>query len=189
MTAAPVYTTAVRPAAPKGWLATLLILLLMVGIVVGGFVAAESVADLPDQPISLGNGVTIVVPPDWEYGGRADDGTILLSHGNGNVAIRATAGMDERAALEQLRNEWLALGTVAAGDIEPVPDVRAGQPAARFAYSGTFLGAGLAGAVEGEVTGVRGSGSAVVFDAWAGEGQFVNVRDDIAKIINEATIP
>lgn len=189
MTAAPIYTSAARPAAPKGWLATLVILLLMVGIVVGGFVGAASVADLPDRPISMANGVTIVVPPDWEYGGRADDGTILLSHGNGNVAVSVALSIDERAALDQLRNEWLALGTVAAGDIEPVADVRAGQPAARFAYSGTFLGAGLAGAVEGEVTGVRGNGGSVVFDAWASEGQFVNVRDDVAKIIGEATIP
>ena len=40
------------------------------------------------------------------------------------------------------------------------------------------------------MTAVRGSNSvAVVFDAWAGQGEFANASDAIARIIRETTIP
>jgi hypothetical protein len=82
------------------------------------------------------------------------------------------------------------MGTVAAGDIVPVTDVRTdGKPATRFPYSGTFPSEGPASAVEGEVTGVRGNGIVVVFDAWAGKGQFQFASGDAEQIISRTTIP
>jgi hypothetical protein len=186
-------TTAVppwaRPAEPKGWLATFLIIVIMVGVVGAGAVAAASLSSVPDKPITIAEGVTVVVPPDWSFGGRSEDRqTILLSRGNASVAISVEQDSDELAALRQLHDEWAAQGTISVGDIVPVTDARAdGKPAARFAYSGTFRE--LPATVEGEVTAVRGNGIAVVFDGWAGEGQFVNARDDVARIIRETTIP
>jgi hypothetical protein len=174
---------------PKGWLATFAVLLIMLGLVVGGCVAAAATSSIPDKPVEIGHGVTLLVPPGWQYSGRTQEGSgILLSRGGGNVAITVDTGTDERAALTSLREEWLATGTVTAGDIVEVIEARPGQPGSRFAYSGTFLG-DLGGPVEGEVTGVRGSGIVVLFDAWAGIGEFVNVKDDVASIIRETTIP
>lgn len=174
---------------PKGWLATLVILLIMLGIVVGGFFAAAAVASIPDKPIEVARGVIVTVPSEWEYQGRFDEGAILLSRGRGNVAIMVKDATDERAELAKLRDEWVALGTVTAGEISEVADLRAGQPAARFAYSGTFPDEGIASPVEGEVTVVRGTASVVLFDAWAGFGEFVEVSPEVTSIIRETTIP
>jgi hypothetical protein len=178
------------PAQPKGWLATFAVLLVMVGIVVGGCVAAAAASSIPDKPVEIGHGVTLLVPPGWQYTGRTTEGnTILLSRGGGSVAITVDSGTDERAALAKRRDEWLATGTVTAGDIAAVTDAGSDQkPASRFAYSGTFADE-PGGTVEGEVTGVRGNGIVVVFDAWAGIGEFVNVKDDVAAIIRETNIP
>ena len=178
-----------RPAAPKGWLATFLIILIMVGIVGAGAVAAASLSSVPDKPITIAEGVTIVVPPDWSFGGRSEDRkTILLTRGNASVAISVEEDSDELVALRQLRDEWAAQGNVSVGEIVAATEARTdGKPAARFAYSGTFPE--LPGAVEGEVTAVRGTSIAVIFDAWAGEGEFVNARDDAARIVRETTIP
>ena len=163
----------------------------MIGIVVGGGVAASSLSSVPDKPITIANGVTVVVPPEWSYGGRSEDRrTILLTRGNASVAISVEEGVDERTALQQLHDEWAARGSISVGEILPVADIRTdGKPAGRFAYSGLFTDEGLAAPIEGEVTGVRGDGFAVVFDGWAGEGQFVQARDDVAQIIRETTIP
>jgi hypothetical protein len=147
------------------------------------------VSSVPDKPVTIADGVTIVVPPDWSFSGRSEDRrTILLSRGNASVAISVEEDSDELVALRRLHDEWAGQGNVSIGDIVPVTDARPdGKPAARFAYSGTFPE--LPTTVEGEVTAVRGNSIAVIFDAWAGEGQFVNARDDVARIIRETTIP
>ena len=181
-----------RPAAPKGWLATFFVMAIMLGIVVGGVVAAGSVASLPDKPPTLAGGVTVPVPPGWTFEGRTSDRTLLLlSRGNASVAIGVEENSSPTAALEKLRNEWAALGTVTVGDIAAVTDVRTdGKATARFAYSGTFPGEDGSGTVEGEVTGVQGSNNlAVVFDAWSSEGDFLRARDDVTNIIRGTTIP
>jgi hypothetical protein len=194
MTAAmyPPMPAAPQPREPKGGLATLVVLLIMVGIVAGGFVAQNAVADEPPKPIAVGLGVSITPPPDWEFGGRSEDvNTILLSQGSGSLAITVVDGTEVRAALEALRDEWLAGGTVSASDIGEVADVRPGQAGLRFAYSGTFedVGTPRSTAVEGEVTGVSGTGVTVLFDGWAGLGDYVAVSAEIATMIRETVIP
>lgn len=181
-----------RQAAPKGWLATFLVLVIMLAIVIGGLIAAGSVASLPDKPITLAGGVTLPIPPEWSLAGKTSDGTVaLLTRGNASVGITVKADSSQTAALEQLRNEWSGLGTVTVGEIAAVSDLRSdGKPTARFAYSGIFPDDGLPGTVEGEVTGVQGSNNvAVLFDAWAGEGDFLRARDDVATIIRSTNIP
>jgi len=181
-----------RPAQPKGWLATLGVLAIMLGIVVVGFLAAAELSSVPDKPITVADGVQVVIPPEWAYVGRSDDGkTIELTRGNATIDVTVVEDANETTALEHVRADWAQIPTVSMGEVAPVAGVRAdGKPAARFAYSGTFPGLGLPGAVDGEVTGVRGSNSvAVVFDAWAGQGDFANASDAIAGIIRETTIP
>lgn len=181
-----------RPAQPKGWLATLGVLAIMLGIVGVGFVAASSLSSVPDKPVAVANGVQVVIPPEWEYVGRSDDGkTIELTRGNATVDVTVVEDSDETTALNDVRADWAQIPTVSMGEVAPVAGLRTdGKPAARFAYSGTFPGEGLPGPVEGEVTAIRGSNNvAVVFDAWAGLGGFVNASDAITRIIRETTIP
>jgi len=183
--------TAAKPtrstAQPRGCLATLAVLAIMLGIVGGSFVAQEAVADVPNQPVNVGQGVSLVPPPDWEFVGRADDqDTILLSRGNGSLAVSVMQGTDERAALTTLLDEWAASGTVSTGEIRDAAGAHGALPAARFTYSGTFQE--LASAVEGEVTGVRGTSVVVLFDGWADVGEFAGVADDINAIIAGTTI-
>ena len=173
---------------PKGWVATIAVLVIMVGIVGAGFFAQSAVADIPNQPVEISRGVILTQPPEWEFQGRADDqDTILLSRGNGSLAISVVEGTDERSALATLRDEWTASATVSAGDIRDATGVHGEQPAASFTYSGTFEG--MASAVEGEVTAVRGTSVVVVFDGWADIGDYAGVADDIAAIIAGTTIP
>ncbi len=162
--------------------------MVMIGIVGAGFVAQDAVADVPNQPVTVSDGVSLVPPPDWEFQGRAgDQNTVLLSRGNGSLAISVTPGSDHVAALSSLRGAWTQSGTVSAGDTRDVTGVHGSQPAAAFTYSGTF--ADLAGAVEGEVTAVRGTSVVVVFDGWAGVGEYAGVADDIGAIIAATSIP
>src|SRR5688572_13907764 len=117
---------------PRGGFATLVVLLIMIGIVAGGAVAQNAVAGIPQGPVQVARGVVLTPLPEWSFGGRSDDGnTILLSQGNGSLAITVADGPDPVAAMTQLRDEWLASGTVSAGEIEPVEGARTGQSAFR----------------------------------------------------------
>ena len=186
MTAATV--TPAHRTQPRGGLATLAVLLVMVGIVGGGYLAQNAVADLPAQPVEVANGVVVTPVDDWEFGGRSDDGgTVLLSQGDGSLAVTVQQGTDAVAALSALRDEWTSTGTVTASPVELVDDLRGGQPGHRFRYSGTFLD--VPAGVEGEVTGYAGNGIVVIFDGWAGLGSFRTVADDVATMINSAVIP
>jgi hypothetical protein len=177
-----------EPRQPRGGLATLAVLLIMIGIVVGGAFAQGAVANVPPQPVTVANGVVVTPLDEWEFGGRSDDGkTVLLSQGIGSLAITVLDASDPEAGLAALRDEWIGTEAVTAGEIMRVDDVRVEQPVFRFPYSGTFED--IATAVEGEVTGVGGSEVAVLFDGWAGFGDYISVRDDIATMIRNAVIP
>lgn len=161
----------------------------MLGIVGGGFAAAEAVAEMPTPPITVADGVVVQPLPGWEFGGRADDGGgVLFSKGDGSLAVSVVPGRPEpAAALSTLLAGWRSeRGTViSTSQVEP-STVRA-QPAARVAYSGNF--AGINYPVEGEVTAVQGSRATVLFDGWAGVGDYARVRADIDRMIVAATIP
>ncbi len=160
----------------------------MVGILGAGVVAENAVADEPSLPIEVSQGVTVTPPDGWAFGGRSEDGgTILLSRGTGSLAVSVSEGTDIAAALAGLRNDWLATGKVTASEIEATASERPGATAHRFTYSGTFPD--QAAPVEGEVTGFAGTSVTVVFDGWAGFGDYASVRDEIAEIIRGAAIP
>jgi hypothetical protein len=181
-------TANAAPSQPRGGLATLAVFLIMIGIVVGGAFAQGAVANVPQQPVTVASGVVITPLDDWAFGGRSDDGkTVLLSQGSGSLAITVLDASDPEAGLAELRDEWVGTEAVTAGDIIRVDGIRADQPVFRFPYSGTFDD--IASTVEGEVTGVGGSQVAVLFDGWAGFGDYVSVSDDIATMIRSAVIP
>jgi hypothetical protein len=136
----------------------------------------------------VANGVVITPLGDWSFGGRSDDGqTVLLSQGIGSLAITVLDASDPETGLAELRNEWIGTEAVTAGDITRIDGVRDDRPVFRFPYSGTFED--IATTVEGEVTGVGGSDIAVLFDGWAGFGDYVSVSDEIATMIRSAVIP
>ena len=60
-----------RPAQPKGWLATLGVLAVMLGIVGVGFVAAAALSSVPDKPITVADGVQVVIPAQWSSSAAA----------------------------------------------------------------------------------------------------------------------
>lgn len=178
---------ATRPAESRGCLGTLGVLVAMIAILAGGAFAAASVAELPDQPVAVSRGVIVQPPTGWEFAGRTDDGSgILLTSGIASVFIETVEGTDVAAALRALQAEWASEPTLAMGDIEP-SDVRPGADAARFAYSGTV--AGIASAIEGEVYGVAGNGYVVLFDGWAGQGDYLLARDQVTDLVRGATLP
>jgi hypothetical protein len=183
-----VTVTPAHRAQPRGGLATLAVLLIMVGIVAGGYFAQNAVTDLPPQPVTVAGGVVVTPLSEWEFAGRSSDGnTVLLSQGDGSLAVEVRPGTDVVAALTELRADWTESGTVTASEIHPTTSLRGGATGQRFGYSGTF--SDTPSAVEGEVTAFTGNGIVVVFDGWAGLGSYPSVRDDIATMINSAVIP
>lgn len=182
-------TASTRPRSqPRGGLATLAVLLIMLGIVGLGYIAQDAVAGLPPRPVEVTAGVVVTPLEDWEFGGRSEDGTaVLLSQGDGSLGVEVRPGTDVAAVLAALRAEWTGSEAVTASEIEPVTNLRNGQAGQRFAYSGTFEG--VPAAVEGEVTAYAGRGIVVLFDGWSGLGSFRNVKSDIEAMINAAVIP
>jgi hypothetical protein len=192
MTAMPAASASAAPPAhraqPRGGLATLVVFLVMIGIVGGGYVASNAVADLPAQPVEVARGVVVTPVANWDFGGRSSDGnTVLISKGDGSLAVSVSEGTDVTAALTRLRDEWTASGTVTASPVEPVTDRRGGQQGLRFAYSGSF--SDTPAPVEGEVIGFAGSGLLVVFDGWASMGDYIRIQPDVAAMIDAAVIP
>ena len=171
----------------RAWLATGAVAAVMVGILAVGWILAKGPVSLPSGPISVARGVAVTPPDGWQVGGRsAATGTVLFSRGDTSLAVSVVDGSDEVAALASRRDEWLAEETVSAGEILQV-SVRPGQPAARFAYSGTFEH--INSPVEGSLTAVRGTQLVVLFDGWAGFGEYASVATDIDPIIRAAVIP
>jgi hypothetical protein len=173
---------------PKGCLAVIAVLVLMIGILVAGAIASDSLANEPPKPINLGQGVSLTAPWSWEYQGRSEDqNTVLLSRGNGSLAVTVEDQPNCMLELQSLIDEWTASGRVTVSEIQPVEDVRPGQQLLRFGYSGEFDD--IAGPIEGEVTCAPGSNISVVFDGWSGYGDYVTNRDEIDTMIKGATIP
>ena len=177
---------------PKGWLATLVVGALMILIVGGGFVAQASVADAPPIGVRVANGVYVYPLTGWEFAGRSEGGgTVLLTNGSGSLAITPIDQADRdqlllprRDELADLREKWLATGTVTASEPEPVSVGR--YSGRRFAYTGTFEDVPIP--VEGEVTGIEEGTKIILFDGWAGVGQYATVKDDVEAMIDSAAI-
>jgi hypothetical protein len=165
------------------------VLILLFAIPIGGYIASDALANEPPKPLSVGHGVSLTVPWEWEFGGRSEDGnTILLSQGNASLAVTVTESSDVNTVVTEQRADWTAGGGVSASEIKTISGLRpANQLTLQFAYSGVFPD--IASSVEGEYTGVQGTGIVVTFDGWAGQGDYILVRDEINQMIRTATIP
>ena len=185
--AAPVQVVA-KTSQPKGCLTVVAVVVIMIGILVAGAIASDSLANEPPKPINLGHGVSLTAPWSWEYQGRSEDeNTVLLSRGNGSLAVNVHESSDPTAVLQALKDEWDQTGLITTSEIQQIPDLRPDDNVVRFAYTGNFED--IAGAAEGEVTAVAGDNIVVVFDGWSDVGDYVTVRDEIETMIKGATIP
>ncbi len=175
-------------------------LVVLLFVAFGGFlmagqpsVAGEEITGdtgTPGQPVELAPGVVIIPPPGWNVEQpQGEPPSLRLSNGIGQmyIAVSPVAGDPEQqlqAYLDQaLAPQASQLSTSPAEEIE----IPSGNPAAFFAYVGSFEG--VAGPLEGEVAAtVAPSGTAVIVDGWAPEGQFVAVRQDVRGALVAAEV-
>jgi hypothetical protein len=165
------------------------------GFVVAGDPGAASQeitgdGDEPARPIELAPGVTIHVPPGWSAERpEGEPPSLRLSNGIGQmyVAVSPVSG-DPLLHLDAYLTEVLEpqasqISTSPAESIE----LPSGHPAAFFAYVGSFQGVNAP--LEGEVAAVVApSGTALVVDGWAPEGQFVSVQEDFRTTVSSAEV-
>jgi hypothetical protein len=112
---------------------------------------------------------------------------VYFTTGSGTLVVRDVPGGSSAAGvLRETLDAWTndpRIGIV-VGDETPV-DLGAERPAVRAIYAGTFPE--IASPIEGELTVVDMSGTLVMFDAWASEGQFRRVAEDIEAMIRSVT--
>jgi hypothetical protein len=188
------------PRAPREarWIPTAAVLVIMLFVTFGGFlfagetgaVGAEITGDGgPGAPIQLGSSVVIHPPGGWVAEPSPDSPEVRLSNGVGQMYAAASpvTGSPEQqlqAYIEQALSPQASQLSVT--EIQAV-EHPSGNDAAFVAYLGTFEG--VSSPLEGEVAAVVApSGTALILDGWAPEGQFVAVRDDVRATVLSAEV-
>jgi hypothetical protein len=172
---------------PRGWLATFVVAVAMVGIAGLGFAASNLARSAPARPIPVADGVTVTPLEGWEFAGRSGDGSeVLLTQGAGSLDVLVVRGGRIARVLSELVLDWTEGGYVTFAPFERI-EAQPGRYGVRAAYSGTFDG--IAYPLEGQITGIQGADVVVLFDGWAGVGEYGLVRPQIEQMIREATIP
>ncbi len=144
----------------------------------------------PGQPIELGPGVVVHVPPGWSVEQPlGEPPSLRLSSGVGHMylAVSPVTG-DPLRQLQTYLDEVLRpqASQISTSATEPI-DLPSGNPAAYFAYVGSFEG--VSAPLEGEVAAiVAPGGTALVVDGWAAEGQFVSVQEDVRTTVVNAEV-
>jgi hypothetical protein len=187
----------------RRWLPTGLVALVMSVTVLGGFVVAGTLPEPEVQAVALGDVVTAHPLPGWEVVRReavtvpTSSGAGLsgefaqLTRGSGALDLVAIPGVDGTA----LELADLYAGEVLSRQLErlSVSDrvqeilLRNGLQAVRFGYIGSEPQSGSP--VEGSVTVVVSpTGSGVVFDGWAFQGQLELIVEELTAMIDAAEI-
>jgi hypothetical protein len=187
----------------RRWLPTGLVALVMSVTVLGGFVVAGTLPEPEVQAVALGDVVTVHPLPGWEVVRReavtvpTSSGAGLsgefaqLTRGSGALDLVAIPGVDGTA----LELADLYAGEVLSRQLErlSVSDrvqeilLRNGLQAVRFGYIGSEPQSGSP--VEGSVTVVVSpTGSGVVFDGWAFQGQLELIVEELTAMIDAAEI-
>ena len=181
------------PLAPaRRWVAPLIVLLVIVAVVAGGYVVYAALSEPAGPPVGVDGVVSVQPLSGWEVAGQGEiDGHVYtrLSRGSGTLDVvawgpatgEASLATDYRGALES------QLSQLQVSD-ELVPVVlRDGTPGLRFRYVGVVADTGAT--VEGVVTSVlTPDGQGVVFDGWAPEGMLSFVDGDIETMVDRAVI-
>jgi hypothetical protein len=190
------------PKAPREarWLPTAVSFVVLLFVSFGGFlVAGEPSAATqeisgdesePGEPIELVSGVIIHPPQGWSV--ERQEGqppSLRLANGIAQMYIAASPVFgDPLQQLDAYLNEVLVpqASQISTSPAESI-DLPSGHPAAYFAYLGSFEGVNAP--LEGEVAAVVApSGSALIIDGWAPEGQFVSVQQDVRATVVAAEV-
>lgn len=178
----------------RRWLPAIVVLVVMVAVTLGGYVAVAFLATPVGDPVGFPGLVSVQPLSGWQ---PADPGAVqgrpLVQLGRGSAALAivdwGTSPGDADALAGAVVDELLAptLTRLSVSDrLEPVV-LLDGTPGARFTFVGVDEQAG--GAVEGEVTTVvDAAGRGVVFVALVPEGQLSFVDGDIHTMIERAEV-
>jgi hypothetical protein len=174
------------------WLPTVVVFLVMVATVAGGFVVAAALSRPTGPPVDVGGIVRVQPLSGWEAASTARSGDVpfsRLTRGSGTLDVMAIPGVvgDASSLAQRYANDVLTkqlTGLSISRRLRPV--LVAGRAGQRFDY----VGVNEAGApIEGEVTViVTAAGDGVAFDGWAPEGLLTFVEGDVHTMEDEAVL-
>lgn len=144
----------------------------------------------PGPPVTVSEGVVIRPAAGWSVADQITDPPFVrLVSGTGNMVVLVSlvaSGPEEQVQtyVDQVLEPQAT--QLSVSPIQPI-SIPSGNTAALVSYVGTFQG--VSAPLEGEVVAIVGpSGTAVWFDGWAPEGQFVAARDDVRGMVAGAEV-
>lgn len=170
------------------WLSAVLVLASMLAIPLSAWVVLLLTKEPSRQPVQVSERVVIVAASGWEAGTPIEDDGAYLTNGSGTLVVREAAdGASASDEFQKTLDQWRADRDTRVVIASAAPaDVGAQVVAVRAAFAGILPGVDYP--VEGELTVVEGgSGAVVVFFAWASEGEFRSVAEDVKAMIRSAT--
>jgi hypothetical protein len=172
--------------------APLIVLLVIVAVVAGGYVVYAALAEPAGPPVGVDGVVSVQPLSGWEVAGQGevdDHAYTRLSRGGGTLDVvgwgpassEASLASDYRSVLESQLSQLQVSDELAPVVLEDA------TPGLRFRYVGVVADTGAT--VEGVVTSVlTPDGQGVVFDGWAPEGMLSFVDGDIETMVDRAVI-
>jgi hypothetical protein len=179
------------PLRQRRWVPVLVVAVLLVGIVSGGYVTADALGGVGGETVVVSPSVTVTALPGWELAERFEGPTgIRLTKGGASLDVASLpfTGSSEGLVAAYVEN-ILEPGAEQFRVSETVEGVvlESGQVGARITYVGLF--GDVQAPIEGEVTAVvTPDGLGVIFDGWAPSGQLQFAIDDIHTMIRRAEI-
>ena len=173
------------------WVPVLVVAVLLVGIVSGGYVTADALGGVGGETVVVSPSVTVTALPGWELAERFEGPTgIRLTKGGASLDVASLpfTGSSEGLVAAYVEN-ILEPGAEQFRVSETVEGVvlESGQVGARITYVGLF--GDVQAPIEGEVTAVvTPDGLGVIFDGWTPSGQLQFAIDDIHTMIRRAEI-
>lgn len=173
------------PHEPRGCLPTVVVLAVMITFPLLAAVALSMTEGMPVRPVRVSDRVTVIPASGWEVE-RLDERAVYFTNGSATLVVRDVPQRSSPSdALRATLNAWTSDTQVriVVGEVAPV-ELGDGTRAVRATYAGTFPD--VAAPVEGELTVADISGTLVEFDAWAGEGLFRLVAQEVDTMIRSA---
>lgn len=179
------------PLRERRWIPPLLVAAVIVTVVAGGYVVADTLGEPTDGTVVVSGTVTIHPLPGWELGERfGDPPGARFTRGNASLDVASIpfAGSDVELLTAYVQEilEPEAQQLRVSESVEAVT-LDSGLTGSRIAYVGTF--GDVQAPIEGEVSAVVSpSGVGVVFDGWAPSGQMRFAVDDVRTMVRTAEI-
>ncbi len=178
------------PVRERRFLPALVVLVVLLGVVFGGYVAAAALSSPAGSPVDVAGLVRIRPLSGWELARRfGDPPGVRLTRGSASLDVAAGAFSGPSAELLEgyVREVIEAQGDqVSVSRVETVSLV-SGLEGSQVSYVGVF-GRGQT-PIEGRLTAVvSASGVGVVFDGWAPNGLLRYAQEDLQTMIERAEV-